>query len=116
MCPEALKAERHARFMEAAARISQARLAAKVGREMEVLVDAIDADGAECRSASDAPEIDGNVFIDEGFECLSVGDKVRVVIDEAGEHDLWGRLAGQCPPHIPRAIERRVQNAAQRAR
>jgi ribosomal protein S12 methylthiotransferase len=95
--PGAVKAERHARFMEAAARISEARLTAKVGREMDVLVDAIDEDGAECRSAADAPEIDGNVFIDEGFEALSVGDKVRVVIDEAGEHDLWGRLAGVPP-------------------
>ena len=93
--PEEIKAERHARFMAAATRISEARLAAKIGREMEVLVDAIDADGAECRSAADAPEIDGNVFIDAGFETLSVGDKVRVVIDEAGEHDLWGRLAAR---------------------
>jgi ribosomal protein S12 methylthiotransferase len=91
--PDAVKAERHARFMEAAARISEARLASKVGRTMDVLVDSIDEEGAECRSAADAPEIDGNVFIDEGFEGLAVGDKVRVVIDEAGEHDLWGRRA-----------------------
>ena len=91
--PDAVKAERHARFMEVAARISEARLAAKVGREIDVLVDAIDEDGAECRSAADAPEIDGNVFIDEGFEGLTVGDRVRVVVEEAGEHDLWGRLA-----------------------
>jgi ribosomal protein S12 methylthiotransferase len=92
--PDEVKAERHARFMEAATRISEARLAAKVGRTMDVLVDAVDEDGAECRSAADAPEIDGNVFIDEGFEGLKVGDMVRVIVEEAGEHDLWGRLTG----------------------
>ena len=91
--PDEVKAERHARFMEVATRISEARLAAKVGRSIDVLVDALDEDGAECRSAADAPEIDGNVFIDAGFEGLKVGDKVRVVIEESGEHDLWARLA-----------------------
>jgi ribosomal protein S12 methylthiotransferase len=89
--PEAVKQERLARFMAAAARISEAKLADKVGRRMTVLVDEVDADGAECRSAADAPEIDGNVFIDEDFEDLKPGDMVAVEIDEAGEHDLWGR-------------------------
>ncbi len=89
--PEALKQERLARFMAAAARISEARLAAKVGRRMQVLVDAVDGDGAECRSAADAPEIDGNVFIDEDFADLKPGDMLTVEIDEAGEHDLWAR-------------------------
>jgi ribosomal protein S12 methylthiotransferase len=86
-----VKQERFDRFMEAAARISEAKLQAKVGRRMTVLVDAVDEDGAECRSAADAPEIDGNVFIDEGFEDLKPGDLVAVEIDEAGEHDLWAR-------------------------
>ena len=83
--------QRFERFMAAATRISEARLEAKVGRRMTVLVDAVDEDGAECRGPGDAPEIDGNVFIDEGFEDLKPGDMVEVEIDEAGEHDLWGR-------------------------
>ena len=60
---------------------------------MEVLVDYIDEDGvATCRTKADAPEIDGNLFIDEGTENLSVGDLVTVEVDEAGEYDLWGQI------------------------
>ena len=90
--PEALKQERWERFMETAQRISAAKLAAKVGRQMDVIVDQIDEDGATCRTKGDAPEIDGNLFIDSGFDELSPGDIVPVEVDEAGEYDLWGRL------------------------
>lgn len=48
--------------------------------------------GATCRTKADAPEIDGNLFIDEGFEALSVGEIVKVEVDEASEYDLWGKL------------------------
>lgn len=92
--PEEVKEERWQRFMEKAQAISEAKLAAKVGRRMEVIVDEVDADGATCRTKADAPEIDGNLFIDEGFEGLTPGDIVTVEVDEAGEYDLWGRLAG----------------------
>ena len=79
--------------MEKAQAISEAKLAAKVGQRMQVLVDEIDADGvATCRTKADAPEIDGNLFIDEGTEGLNVGDLVMVEVDEAGEYDLWGVL------------------------
>ena len=54
-------------------------------------VDEVDEDGATCRTKADAPEIDGNLFIDEGFEGLAPGDIVAVEVDEAGEYDLWGR-------------------------
>ncbi|WJS84519.1 30S ribosomal protein S12 methylthiotransferase RimO [Paracoccus sp. TOH] len=90
--PDPVKQERWDRFMEKAQAISEAKLAAKVGRRIEVIVDAVDADGATCRTKADAPEIDGNLFIDEGFEALSPGDIVTVTVDEAGEYDLWGRL------------------------
>jgi len=69
--------------------ISASLLAQKVGQRMTVIVDQIDEDGAECRSSADAPEIDGNVFIDENFTDLSVGDMIDVEIDEAGDYDLW---------------------------
>jgi ribosomal protein S12 methylthiotransferase len=87
-----IKDERWNRFMEKAQAISQARLAAKVGRRLEVIVDEVDAEAATCRTMADAPEIDGNLFIDEGFEALSPGDIVTVEVDEAGDYDLWGRL------------------------
>ncbi|HSF94573.1 MAG TPA: 30S ribosomal protein S12 methylthiotransferase RimO [Thermohalobaculum sp.] len=89
--PEEVKQDRWERFMAAQQRISGAKLAAKVGRRMQVLVDEVDADGATCRTMADAPEIDGNLFIDEGFEGLEPGDLVEVEVDEAGEYDLWGR-------------------------
>ena len=89
--PDALKAERYERFMEKAQAISAAKLAAKVGTRLEVIVDAVDAEGATCRSKADAPEIDGNLFIDAGFEDLAPGDILTVEVDEASEYDLWGR-------------------------
>ncbi|WP_159964754.1 30S ribosomal protein S12 methylthiotransferase RimO [Profundibacterium mesophilum] len=89
--PEAIKQERWERFMEKAQAISEEKLAAKLGQVMQVLVDEIDEDGvATCRTAADAPEIDGNLFIDEGTQGLKVGDMVTVKVDEAGEYDLWG--------------------------
>ena len=89
---EEVKQERWDRFMERAQVISVAKLAAKVGRRVEVIVDEVDAEAATCRTKADAPEIDGNLFVDEGFEGVKVGDIVEVEVDEAGEYDLWGRI------------------------
>lgn len=91
--PPEVKQDRYDRFMQKAQAISAAKLAAKVGKVLDVIVDEVDEDGATCRTRADAPEIDGNLFIDEGFESLKPGDIVRVEVDEAGEYDLWGRLA-----------------------
>ncbi|MDM7932782.1 30S ribosomal protein S12 methylthiotransferase RimO [Tabrizicola sp.] len=92
VAPE-VKQDRFDRFMEKAQAISEAKLAAKVGKVLEVIVDEVDDEGATCRTKADAPEIDGNLFIDEGFDGLAPGDIVKVTVDEAGEYDLWGRLA-----------------------
>ena len=92
--PPEIKADRFARFMEKAQAISEAKLAAKLGQRLQVIVDEIDADGiATCRTRGDAPEIDGNLFIDAGTEALSPGDIVTVEVDEASDYDLWGQLA-----------------------
>ncbi|MBP9950480.1 MAG: 30S ribosomal protein S12 methylthiotransferase RimO [Cypionkella sp.] len=91
--PPEVKQSRWDRFMEKAQAISEAKLAAKVGQTLQVIVDDVDAEGATCRTMADAPEIDGNLFIDEGFEELAPGDIVTVSVEEAGEYDLWGRLA-----------------------
>ena len=87
-----VKQDRWNRFMEKAQGISEAKLQAKVGTRIDVIIDEIDEDAATCRTKADAPEIDGNLFIDEGFEKLNVGDIVTVEVDEAGEYDLWGKL------------------------
>ena len=90
-----VKQDRWNRFMEKSQAISEAKLAAKIGLRMDVIVDDIDGDGiATCRTKADAPEIDGNLFIDEGTENISVGDIVSVEVDEASEYDLWGKLGG----------------------
>ncbi len=87
-----VKQDRWDRFMEKAQAISAARLAARVGTRQRVIVDSVDAEGATCRTMADAPEIDGNLFIDDGFEALAAGDLVEVTVDEASEYDLWGRM------------------------
>lgn len=90
--PAEVKQDRWERFMEKAQAISEAKLAAKVGQVMQVLVDEVDEEGATCRTMADAPEIDGNLFIDADFETLSPGDLVTVEVEEASEYDLWGRV------------------------
>ncbi|QFT62213.1 30S ribosomal protein S12 methylthiotransferase RimO [Roseivivax sp. THAF30] len=89
VAPE-VKEERWARFMEKAQAISEAKLAAKVGTEIDAIVDLVEDDAATCRTKADAPEIDGCLFVDAGHEGLSPGDIIRVKVDEAGEYDLWG--------------------------
>lgn len=90
--PDEIKQERWERFMQKAQAISEAKLASKVGQRIQVIVDEVDAEAATCRTKSDAPEIDGNLFIDDGHENLKPGDIVLVQVDEAGEYDLWGKL------------------------
>ncbi len=91
--PQEVKEERWHRFMERAQAISAAKLAEKVGKAQEVIVDEVDEEAATCRTKADAPEIDGNLFIDGGHEGLRPGDVVRVEVEEASEYDLWGRIA-----------------------
>jgi len=89
--PEEVKQERLARFMAHQAEISAERLQRRVGRIETVLVDEVVEEGAVARSKADAPEIDGQVFID-GATHLKVGDFVDVELEEADEYDLWGHL------------------------
>ncbi len=93
--PEEVKEERWQRFMEVQQEISAARLQRRVGKQLQVLVDEIDEEAgvAIARSAADAPEIDGNVFIEgEGAADLKAGEFVSVRIVEADEYDLYATL------------------------
>ena len=112
--PEELKEERYARLMDLTARISAEKLAAKVGRTLDVIIDEVEQAspsptsgegvaqdltrgdgggtsplGATGRSKADAPEIDGNVHLRDAGH-LSAGDIVRVTIEDSDEHDLFG--------------------------
>ena len=86
--PEEIKQARRERLMAASARISRARLKKKVGRTIEVIVDAVAPDGlATCRSKGDAPEIDGKVWVPQGA-ALKAGDIVKVRVDASDDFDL----------------------------
>jgi ribosomal protein S12 methylthiotransferase len=88
--PEEVKEERYARLMELTARISAAKLQAKVGREIDVLVDEADGEGgATGRSKADAPEIDGEVHLRDAADAKA-GDVLRILVEDADEHDLFG--------------------------
>jgi len=85
--PESLKEERLARFMEVQAAVSRGRLAGRIGRELEVLVDHVEGGVAIARSSAEAPEIDGVVRL-TGCKGLAAGDFARVRVTSAGDHDL----------------------------
>ncbi|WP_095012908.1 30S ribosomal protein S12 methylthiotransferase RimO [Tsuneonella mangrovi] len=97
--PEAVKEERYTRLMEVTERISAAKLAAKVGRTLPVIIDEVgepdeDGDiGATGRSQADAPEIDGQVFLRNVPATLATGEIVDVTIEDADAHDLFGAIA-----------------------
>ncbi|HEX8257561.1 MAG TPA: 30S ribosomal protein S12 methylthiotransferase RimO [Allosphingosinicella sp.] len=88
--PEEVKEERYARLMERTAAISAAKLQAKVGRNIDVIVDLADEEGgATGRSKADAPEIDGEVHLRDAHGARP-GDILRVLVEDADEHDLFG--------------------------
>ncbi len=88
--PDDIKEARLEEFMQLQAKISAKKLAKKVGQRLVVLTDQLEENLTIARSAADAPEIDGQVYI-EG-EMLESGQFVEVEITHADEHDLWGRL------------------------
>ncbi len=97
--PEAVKEERYARLMEKTEAISAAKLAAKLGRRLAVIIDEVgepdeDGDtGATGRSQADAPEIDGQVFLRNVPAALRAGEIVEALIEETDAHDLYGVMA-----------------------
>ncbi|MGI4858104.1 MAG: 30S ribosomal protein S12 methylthiotransferase RimO [Janthinobacterium lividum] len=93
--PDDVREERRARFMEVAERVSAERLKRRVGRVVRVLVDEVGANGGVGRSAADAPEIDGVVYIEPATRAskrYKAGDFVSVRITGADGHDLWGEV------------------------
>lgn len=89
--PDSIREERRRRLMEVQADISAERLAAKIGRQIRVIVDEVDEDGIVARSSADAPEIDGLVFVN-GFYDAEPGDFLDVRVIDAAEHDLYAEM------------------------
>ncbi|WP_424950064.1 30S ribosomal protein S12 methylthiotransferase RimO [Deinococcus sp.] len=105
--PEEVKQQRLGRFMEVAQRISAARLAQKVGRTLEIIIDEYNDDPEDTlagtrligRTQGDAPGIDGQVYLyAAGFAGnIKIGDRVRAVIEDSDEYDLFGEVVGLDP-------------------
>ncbi|GDX61427.1 ribosomal protein S12 methylthiotransferase RimO [Nitrosomonadaceae bacterium] len=89
--PEEIKEERRARLMMAQAAISKARLAQKIGKRITVLVDEVQKDKVIARSAADAPEIDGVVYI-KNTKNLKAGEFVKVEVIKSDAHDLQAKI------------------------
>jgi ribosomal protein S12 methylthiotransferase len=89
--PPEVTEERWHRFMAVQQDVSARRLAKKIGKTLDVIIDEVDEKGAIGRTKGDAPEIDGSVYV-EGGEELKPGEIVRVQIDESDEYDLYGSL------------------------
>jgi ribosomal protein S12 methylthiotransferase len=91
IAPELIE-ERWHRFMAAQQTISARRLARKVGRTIDVIVDTAGPDRIVARSMGDAPEIDGNVFLPPQPR-LAPGAIVKARVERADDYDLWAVAA-----------------------
>ncbi len=87
--PEEIKVERLRLFMAHQEQISAEKLKLKRGSTIAVLVDELSEQSAIARSAADAPEIDGVVYI-ENPENINIGDFVQVCVTNSDAHDLFG--------------------------
>ena len=93
--PEEIKQQRYERFMEVQQAISAEKLQSRIGQTMTVLVDDLEEEFpvAVARSYADAPEIDGNVFVEDiDKSVIKAGDLLEVEITDADEYDLFAKL------------------------
>ena len=87
--PEEIKEIRYYRFMQLQQQISKQRLQEKVGSKIWIIIDEVDDEGAVGRSmATNAPEIDGVVYLNGEFD-VKLGDIIQALVEHAGEYDLW---------------------------
>ena len=86
--PDAIKMSRHKRFMQRAQAISRKKLAAKVGKRLEVIIDEGGAVQAKGRTKGDAPQIDGAVHITTRRP-LRAGDIISAKVERSDAYDLW---------------------------
>jgi ribosomal protein S12 methylthiotransferase len=89
--PDEIKEDRYHRFMQVQADISRDKLMAKVGTKQMVLIDSIDEEQMIARSMSDAPEIDGLVYLPVE-EHIKIGDRIEVTITDSDDYDLYGTV------------------------
>ena len=88
--PDEVKEERFAQLMEVAQNVSFGQLQKKVGRTIDVIVDDVrpEENRVIARSKWDAPEIDGQVIVDNA-DGIKIGDIVSVTVTDNDEYDLF---------------------------
>lgn len=86
-----IKEERYHRFMQVQAEISRNKLKGKIGSHQTVIIDEVGAEGIIARSQSDAPEIDGLVYL-PADNTIQVGSLVDVEITDSDDYDLYGEI------------------------
>ncbi|MFT4997194.1 MAG: ribosomal protein S12 methylthiotransferase [Flavobacteriales bacterium] len=87
--PEDIQQDRWERFMQTQQRISTAKLQARIGQILPVIVDEVGDEEIIARTYGDAPEIDGNIFLPGGYD-LQPGDTLYAEVMSADEYDLYG--------------------------
>jgi ribosomal protein S12 methylthiotransferase len=90
---EPIKLERLDHLMRVQADISAAKLQKLVGRDIEVLIDAVGEDGVRARSRGDAPDVDGSVYISNA-RGLQAGLRTWAHVVAADAHDLHAEHVG----------------------
>ena len=89
--PDAIREDRRARFMAKAEEISIKRLAKKIGKRIQVLIDRVDDSGGIGRTTGDAPEIDGLVRVlppSKPSKRYRAGEIIKVTVISSQGHDL----------------------------
>ena len=83
-----IKEERWNRFMKVQQQISTEKLAEKVGSTIEIIIDEANEEVIIGRSAADAPEIDGLVYV-ETKEEIELGEIISAKVVKSDEYDLF---------------------------
>lgn len=89
--PDEIREERRARFMAKVEEISIKRLAKKIGKRVQVIVDRVDEPGGIGRTIGDAPEIDGLVRVlpaSKPSKRYRSGEIIRATVISSQGHDL----------------------------
>lgn len=72
--------------------ISSELSAAKIGRQMKVIIDRVEGDYYIGRTEFDSPEVDPEVLIERNGEQLIIGNFYQVEIVNSDDFDLYGRI------------------------
>ena len=90
--PQEVKQARLDELMAIQQEISSELSAAKIGRQMKVIIDRIEGDYYIGRTEFDSPEVDPEVLIERNGEQLIIGNFYQVEIVNSDDFDLYGRI------------------------